>query len=130
MPGIPTGITKVIDDYCVSKGIGTWEGFAKAVVATGQSKSDPFGQTFRGAESKDCAGTKYSFGITNVSGFGVNEANYGLTVTVAGLNETLAVSKGGLNVLKNIFGVGKSETEAAENSKTLARQAKDLLFLS
>ena len=68
-------IKAVIASYSKDKDdISTWQDFANEVVATGQDEAKPFDKTFRWPESKDCAGTKWSFGITNVSGFAFSES--------------------------------------------------------
>jgi hypothetical protein len=118
-------IGKVIGSYSGTD-INTWDAFVKAVAppnqAVGQDESTPFGKTFRGAESKDCAGNKYSFGITNVSAFAGSESNNGIFAAVNGAsgsvsagNVSLFVGSASAGITQGVALIGNVHASTAES---------------
>jgi hypothetical protein len=124
-------IKAVAKSYSGDKDISTWKDFVKVIAknqATAQEEAYDFNETFRCREMKDIAGTKYSFGLYNFSGFDVSQSTTVLFIPInlQTLNGTvssftLGLLQGNKIILKNENKVIGTQTAAVQDDTVVLR---------
>jgi hypothetical protein len=123
-------INALVESYIEKHPDTTAEGALAALVATGQQKIDPKRHSYSAPSLDDYYINKNSVTALNNNLNGEAVTATGVNILGAGLASTIAVSKGGFNLLDKLTSVNKDNLNAIQGATGALKRAMYGLFMN